>query len=441
MAVINVPFWMVIVLGKVKKIKSPVPILPKAIRVAAYARVSSGKDEMLHSLSAQVSFYSNMIQSHKGWQYIGVYADEAQTGTRDSRENFQRLLSDCRAGKINIVITKSISRFARNTVTLLSTIRELKEMGIDVYFEEQNIHTQSSDGELLITLLASYAQEESRSASENQKWRVKKNFQEGIPWNQVLYGYRFETDHFIVIPEEATVIRLICDMYLSGMGVIAIMKRLNEEGYTTRNGNKWNIGSIRDILENYNYTGNLVLQKTFRKDHISKKTLVNNGELPKYHVENSHEAIIPLELFTQIQKEHKRRSVIAKRQKSRVVHTPFSGKVYCGLCGKTYKRKPTTTGYVWICRTFNTYGKAECPSKQIPETTLINLTEAVTDDYEKVQRIEIIPENTVRFILTDEQTAERKWQDRSRSESWTPEMKEAARQKTMERIQKQCKEQ
>lgn len=426
---------------KIERTVFPIPALPKATRVAAYARVSSGKDEMLHSLSAQVSFYSNMIQSHKGWQYVGVYADEAQTGTRDSRENFQRLLSDCRAGKIDIVITKSISRFARNTVTLLSAIRELKEMGIDVYFEEQNIHTLSADGELLITLLASYAQEESRSASENQKWRVKKNFQDGIPWNQVLYGYRFENDRFVVVSEEAKVIRLICDMYLSGMGVIAIMKRLNEEGYTTRSGNKWNIGSIRDILGNYNYTGNLVLQKTFRKDHITKKTLVNNGELPKYHVENSHEAIIPLALYNKIQEEHKRRSVIAKRQKSQAVHTPFSGKVYCGLCGKTYKRKPTATGHVWICRTFNTYGKAECPSKQIPESMLNSLASDVAENIDEIKRIEVMPDNLVRFILTNGQTTERKWQDRSRSESWTPEMKETARQKQMERKLQKCKEQ
>ena len=159
-------------------------------RVAAYARVSTGKDSMLHSLSAQVSYYSDMIQKHPGWLYCGVYADEALTGTKESRKNFQRLLADCRAGKIDLVITKSISRFARNTVTLLATIRELKDLGVDVFFEEQNIHTISTDGELMITILASYAQEESRSASENQKWRIKKCFEAGIPYDPTLLGYR-----------------------------------------------------------------------------------------------------------------------------------------------------------------------------------------------------------------------------------------------------------
>ena len=155
------------------------PSIPRLLRVAAYARVSSEKDSMLHSLYQQVSFYSELIQSHEGWEYAGVYADEAKTGTKDSREDFQRLLDDCRAGKIDAVITKSISRFARNTVTLLETVRELKALGIDVYFEEQNIHTLSAEGELMLTILASYAQEESRSVSENQKWRVRKAFENG----------------------------------------------------------------------------------------------------------------------------------------------------------------------------------------------------------------------------------------------------------------------
>ena len=151
----------------IQQISFPAPMRPSLKRVAAYARVSSGKDAMLHSLSAQVSYYSALIQKHADWLYCGVYADEAFTGTKDSREGFQDLLAECRAGNIDMVITKSISRFARNTVTLLETVRELKALGVDVYFEEQNIHTMSADGELMMTILASYAQEESRSVSEN----------------------------------------------------------------------------------------------------------------------------------------------------------------------------------------------------------------------------------------------------------------------------------
>lgn len=172
------------------------PKIPTAKKkVAAYARVSSGKDAMLHSFSAQVSYYSSLIQAHNDWEYVGGYADEAITGTKENCKNFQRLLDDCRDGRIDLVITKSISRFARSTVTLLETVRELKLLGIDVYFEEQSIHTISADGELMLTILASYAQEESRSASENQKWRIKKNFEEGIPWDGTLLGYRLKTEN------------------------------------------------------------------------------------------------------------------------------------------------------------------------------------------------------------------------------------------------------
>ena len=162
----------------VQKVKFP-PRQPKLKRVAAYARVSSGKDAMLHSLAAQVEYYSNFIRRHPGWEYVGVYADEAKTGTKDSREQFQQLLTDCKAGKIDHIVTKSISRMARNTVTLLETVRDLKNLDISVYFEEQNIDTGTADGELMLSILASYAQEESLSASENQKWRLRQNFENG----------------------------------------------------------------------------------------------------------------------------------------------------------------------------------------------------------------------------------------------------------------------
>ena len=164
-------------------------------RVAAYARVSSGKDGMLHSLAAQVSYFSALIQSNAEWEYCGVYSDEAITGTKETREGFQKLLTDCRDGKIDMVITKSISRFARNTVTLLEVVRELRKLNVDVFFEEQNIHSLSSDGELMLTLLASFAQEESLSVSENMKWRIRKNFEEGMPWNATMLGYRMKDGH------------------------------------------------------------------------------------------------------------------------------------------------------------------------------------------------------------------------------------------------------
>ena len=203
---------------KITEIKA-VPSLETKKNVAAYARVSSGKDAMLHSLSAQVSYYSVLIQSHNDWEYVGVYADEALTGTKDTRDNFQRLIADCKAGKIDLIITKSISRFARNTVTLLKTVRELKELGIGVYFEEQNINTLSADGELMITILASYAQEESLSASENVKWRIHRDYEQGIlPLSvQNIYGYQRTADGGLeIVPDEAEVIKSIYELYLEG---------------------------------------------------------------------------------------------------------------------------------------------------------------------------------------------------------------------------------
>ena len=198
---------------KIERVTICKPIEKQVLRVAAYARVSSGKDAMLHSLSAQISYYSERIQSHQGWVYCGVYADEVFTGTKENRKNFQRLLTDCRNGKIDLIITKSISRFARNTITLLKTVRELKSLGVDVFFEEQNIHSISSDGELMLTILASYAQEESLSASENQKWRVKRNFEQGKPWSVILYGYRYKNGSFVIEPTEAKIVKKIFSEY------------------------------------------------------------------------------------------------------------------------------------------------------------------------------------------------------------------------------------
>ena len=253
--------------------------VPKLLNVAAYARVSSGKDEMLHSLSAQVSYYRELIESQPGWNFAGVYADEALTGTKENRAEFQRLLAACRAGKVDMVITKSISRFARNTVTLLETVRELKALGVDVFFEEQNIHTMSSAGELMLTILGSFAQEESRSASENQKWRVRRNFEEGCPWRGHMLGYRMGDGKLEVVPEEAVIVRRIFNDYLAGNGVTLIAKHLNDDGVPNPSGAVWAATSIQKVLKNYNYTGNLLLQKTYRTDHITKKTVVNKGQL------------------------------------------------------------------------------------------------------------------------------------------------------------------
>ena len=417
---------------EVKRVPIMKAALPQLMRVAAYARVSSAKDAMRHSLSAQVSYYSDLIQRHPGWAYTGVYADEAKTGTKDSRENFVRLIDDCRAGRIDAIITKSISRFARNTVTLLETVRELKVLGIDVYFEEQNIHTLSADGELMLSILASYAQEESLSASENQKWRIRKNFEEGRPWNGTMLGYRYRNGILVVEPDEAEIVRRIFREYLAGKGVEAIANGLNVDGIPTRYGNHWCKASVSGILRNYAYTGNLLLQKTFRENYLTKRTLPNEGQLPQYHSEGSHEPIIRMEDFEAVQAEIERRAAKhAPPGKGYRNRYPFTGLIICGCCGKHYRRKVTATGPVWICGTYNTIGKAACPSKQIPEGVLTDLTADM--DIDEITEIRAEDRNRLVFHFKNGEEAVKRWKDRSRAESWTPEMREAARQKALER--------
>ena len=419
----------------VKRVPLTKTALPKLTRVAAYARVSSAKDAMRNSLSAQVSYYSSLIQRHPGWQYAGVFADEAKTGTKDSREGFQKMIAACRAGSVDAIITKSISRFARNTVTLLETVRELKGYGVDVFFEEQNIHTLSADGELMLSILASYAQEESLSASENQKWRIRKNFEEGKPWNGTMLGYRYHNGTLVIEPQEAEIVRRIFREYLSGKGVVSIANGLNADGIVTRYGNQWHKRSVTCVLLNYAYTGNLLLQTTFRENHLTKRSLPNDGQLPKYHAKGTHEAIISIEDFTAAQAEMEKRSAKhAPKGKNYTARYPFSGMIVCGNCGKHYRRKVTASGPVWICSTFNQQGKAACLSKQIPEAELLTMTA----DMALSDLTEICAENGNRLVFRfrDGSESVKRWKDRSRAESWTPEMREAARQKALERSRK-----
>lgn len=351
-------------------------------------------------------------------------ADDGLTGTKESREGFQRLLAGCRAGEIDMVITKSISRFARNTVTLLKTVRELKSLGIDVYFEEQSIHSASSEGELMLTILASFAQEESLSASENQKWRIKRNFEQGRPWSGKLFGYRLVNGTFILLPDEAAIVRRVFEEYLSGKGTEAIANGLNADGLTNRGG-KWYPSVIAHMLRNIDYTGNLLLQKTYREDHLTKRKRKNDGVLPQYFVEEAHEAIVDSDTFEAVQKEAEMRLAKYKHENKGSEKYAFTGLIVCAICGRKYKRKKTHAGPVWICPTFNSAGKAVCPSKQIPDETLKELTAGI--DLRTVERMTAESGNILRVRFRDGTEQILVWKDRSRSESWTDEMKRKAK--------------
>ena len=298
---------------QVRKITQTTLPKPTKLKVAAYARVSH--TGLLHSLSNQVSYYNDLIGNNLDWEFKGVYVDEAISGRNASkRKEYQRLISDCRKGEIDIILTKSISRFGRNTVELLKTIRELKQLNISVRFEKEDIDTLTTDGELLLTLLSTLAEEESKAIGENIRWKVKKKFEQGLPYiKQDMYGYRFKETRYEIEPSEAEVVKQIYTWYLEGLTPTFIARKLNEKGLTTRKGNQFTRSIIHRILGQVAYTGKLVLQKTY---HVGEKgrSVVNNGEKTKYIVENAHEAIISKEMFEEVQKEKTRRSLHNKKK-------------------------------------------------------------------------------------------------------------------------------
>jgi DNA invertase Pin-like site-specific DNA recombinase len=416
--------------------------MPSLLKVAAYARVSSGKDDMLHSLAAQVSYYSNHIQQHTGWIYAGVYADEACTGTKKSRPEFKRLIEDCRKGKIDLVLTKSISRFARNTVDLLEAVRELKDLNVDVFFEEQNLHTMSGDGELMLAILASYAQEESLSASENQKWRIRNSYKEGKPSNHIsILGYENTKGVLTIIPKEAEVIRMIHTDYLSGMGRNAIMRKLMRLEIPTKHGGKWCESGIETILKNEKYVGDMLLQKGYLEDHLSKLWKRNNGELPQYYIENHHEPIIDRDTYAAVQKKIASHAVRTTQRPARP-RDEFFGIIHCQHCGAHFRKKTYAYGtkYAkdsWTCSTFITYGKRHCQAKRIPEDILKEKCAKVLglQKYDPVAFADAIKEITVPdngklvFTFKDGRRRQVLWENRSRREGWTDDMKAAAKER------------
>lgn len=329
--------------------------IPKKRRVAAYARVSTDHEEQLTSYEAQVDYYTNYIQGRNDWIFAGVYTDEGITGTNTKRrEGFKSMVADALAGKFDLIVTKSVSRFARNTVDSLTTIRQLKENSIEVYFEKENIWTFDGKGELLLTIMSSLAQEESRSISENCTWGQRKRFSDGkvtVPFARFL-GYDRGADGNLVLNEnEAVIVRRIYSMYLQGMTPHGIAARLTEDGVKSPGGkDKWNQGAVKSILTNEKYKGDALLQKSYTVDFLTKKKKVNEGEIPQYYVEGNHEAIVSPEVYDMVQREMESR---CKNKRHSGVHM-FSGKIRCGNCGSWYGSKVwhSTDKYrkvIWQC--------------------------------------------------------------------------------------------
>ena len=325
---------------KIQRIEATQPVLIPRKKVAAYARVSMESEKLAHSLSAQVSYYSELIQSNPEWEYVGVYADNFISGTGTARRaELQRLLDDCEGGRVDIVLTKSISRFARNTVDSLTTIRKLKEHGTEVYFEKESIWTFDSKGEMLLTILSSLSQEESRSISENVKWGQRKRMADGkfsMPYSKFLGYEKGEDGRMVVNEDQAKVVEQIYGLFIAGLSPLAIAKKLTDAGIPSPTGReKWYEGTVRSILKNEKYKGCALLQKTFTPDFLTKKAVANDGTVPQYYVEDSHPAIIAPEQFALVQDIFAERARDPKHSGA----TIFSGKIRCGCCGGWYGSK------------------------------------------------------------------------------------------------------
>lgn len=322
---------------------------------------------------------------NKSWNCAGIYADEgkAATGTK-FRDSFNDMIEDCYAGKIDMILTKSISRFARNTVDCLRIIRELKKRQIRILFEKENIDTMDNTGELLITILSSQAQEESRNLSENTRWGIIRKFEQGIVQvnHKKFMGYtKNEDEKLIIIPEEATVVKRIFDLYLQGLGTYKIARILESEGIRTTTGKeKWHHETIYKMLQCEKYMGDAILQKTYTIDFLTKKKVMNNGYVKKYYVRNSHEAIITKEQFYLVQEEMKRRSCASKRSTRKRYSSayPLSGLIICGKCSGTYNRvtwqNKSGKSFVWRCRERLKAGTVQCKqSATIRESEMMKL--------------------------------------------------------------------
>lgn len=357
-------------MASICRLESNIPIPVARKRVAAYARVSMETDLLLHSLSAQVSHYSSLIQSNPEWEYAGVYADEGITGTdTKKRDEFNRLIRDCDAGKIDLVLVKSISRFARDTVDTLNTTRHLKDLGIDVFFEREGIHSISSEGELLLTLLAAFAQAESRSISQNVKWAIRKGFEEGRPnGHKAPYGYRWNGESYSVIPEQGEVVKEIYRRYLDGESAYSIAKAIAKRGVVGQSGVPMDDSTIKNILSSLSYTGTLLLQKNYiSEEHKRRK---NKGELPMFAVEEMYEPLVSTEDFAKAQVIMRERAAAMPNRDPK--YTVFSGKMKCGNCGCSISRRHSCQGIKWICNTKERKGKHVCDFRDLYESELMD---------------------------------------------------------------------
>lgn len=372
--------------------------LPKKRRVAGYARVSTDHEDQTTSYESQMKYYTEYISSRSDWEFVKMYSDEGISGTNTKlRVGFKSMIEDALAGKIDLIITKSVSRFARNTVDSLTTVRKLKEVGVEIYFEKENIWTLDSKGELLITIMSSLAQEESRSISENVTWGLRKQFAEGkvhFPYTNVMGFEKGENGEIVVNQEDAKTVRYIFQQALLGKTPYSIAKDLTQQGILSPSGkNHWSSVTIKRMLRNEKYKGDALLQKTYTIDFLSKKKNINKGELPQYYVENNHEAIVDKETFDAVQ------ATLDRKEKGKGSTTLFSSKLVCGDCGHYFGSKVwhSTSKYRRVIYQCNEKYKGEkkCTTPHVTEDEIKDwfvtaINKVISNKDEIIQNLEML---------------------------------------------------
>lgn len=357
---------------EIRKIEAN-PIKVKKLRVAAYCRVSTENEDQKESLEAQKEHYESWIKRHSDWEFAGVFYDFGITGTKaDIRDGLQALMYECRRGNIDYVLTKSISRFSRNTSDCLSLVRELLSYNIPIYFEKENIDTGSMESELILSILSSMAQDESESISKNVKWTVQQRIEAGtFKFGYPPYGYtRDANGNFIIDPKEADVIRLIFSSALTGMGTYKIAQMLDRKNVPTRKGGRWSGSTVKGILVNEKYYGAAAFQKTYTDSNFKRHH--NHGEVDHYYAEDHHEAIISKEIFERVQVMLQKHSDERNIEKDIVKYHkqyPFSGRIICGECGDKFKRQTQNAGIAWACTT-HLYHKEKCSMMFIKDAAI-----------------------------------------------------------------------
>ena len=383
---------------KVRIIEPTANFSQKRKRVCAYARVSSDSEAQGESLENQTNYYQTLIEANPDYEYAGVFADQGITGTKDNRPEFQKMLDLARSGNLDLILTKAISRFARNTAIVLELVRELKELGTEVIFEKENISSWSGDGELMLTVLSAFAQEESKSVSENIKWRYRRKFQNGeVAINATRFlGYdKNKRGELVINVAQSEIVKRIFDDCLCGKGSFVIAKELNAGGIETVAGGRWHSSTVLGILKNEKYRGDAKLQKTYSKDHLSKKKCRNHGEVDSYYIENNHPPIIPADVWEAAQRQialrGKAKGIVAEKNEVYQNRYPLTGMLFCAKCGaplrrRTWNSKHTCKKIVWQCSNYVKNGKYACQGTTVDDAVVGRLNIQSETVVEEVMR-------------------------------------------------------